>query len=157
MKSCWTVYSNSLITHVSFGVPLSRLNPANCLLPTWDFKWFKLQGDKGKSAPNFNLLLNTEIKSNSSYTLNGAAPTINQNDLNGRNSVEINNRGLTGNAWKGISFISSKKEFKRGDTIVIRLPIYIYSDVPVDNGIHLALKSSKLGIQSLGISPSTAI
>lgn len=106
-----------------------------------DFKWFKLQGDKGKSAPNFNLLLNTEIKSSSSYTLNGAAPTINQNDLNGRNSVEINNRGLTGNAWKGISFISSKKEFKRGDTIVIRLPIYIYSDVPVDNGIHLALKS----------------
>lgn len=106
-----------------------------------DFKWFKLQGDNGKSAPNFNLLLNTEIKSSSSYTLNGAAPTINQNDLNGRNSVEINNRGLTGNAWKGISFISSKKEFKRGDTIVIRLPIYIYSDVPVDNGIHLALKS----------------
>ena len=106
-----------------------------------DFKWFKLQGDKGKSAPNFNLLLNTELKSSSSYTLNGAAPTINQNDLNGRNSVEINNRGLTGNAWKGISFISSKKEFKRGDTIVIRLPIYIYSDVPVDNGIHLALKS----------------
>ena len=57
--------------------------------------------------------------------MNGAAPTINQNDLNGRNSVEINNRGLTGNAWKGISFISSKKEFKRGDTIVIRLPIYL--------------------------------
>lgn len=105
------------------------------------FKWVRLKGDDGKSAPNFNLLLNTEIKSSSSYTLNGAAPTINQNDLNGRNSVEINNRGLTGNAWKGISFISSKKEFKRGDTIVIRLPIYIYSDVPVDNGIHLALKS----------------
>lgn len=106
-----------------------------------DFKWFKLQGDKGKSAPNFNLLLNTEIKSSSSYTLNGAAPTINQNDFNGRNSVEINNRGLTGNAWKGISFRSSKKEFKRGEIIIIRLPIYIYSDVPVDNGIHLALKS----------------
>lgn len=105
------------------------------------FKWFRLKGDDGKSAPNFNLLLNTEIKSNSSYTLNGAAPTINQNDLNGRNSVEINNRGLTGNAWKGISFVSSKKEFKRGDIVVIRLPIYIYSDVPVDNGIHLALKS----------------
>ena len=105
------------------------------------FKWVRLKGDDGKSAPNFNLLLNTEIKSSSSYTLNGAAPTINQNDFNGRNSVEINNRGLTGNAWKGISFISSKKEFKRGDTVVIRLPIYIYSDVPVDNGIHLALKS----------------
>lgn len=105
------------------------------------FKWVRLKGDDGKSAPNFNLLLNTEIKSSSSYTLNGAAPTINQNDLNGRNSVEINNRGLTGNAWKGISFRSSKKEFKRGETIVIRLPIYIYSDVNVDNGINLALKS----------------
>ena len=105
------------------------------------FKWVRLKGDDGKSASNFNLLLNTEIKSSASYTLNGAAPTINQNDLNGRNSVEINNNGLTGNAWKGISFVSSKKEFKRGDIVVIRLPIYIYSDVPVDNGIHLALKS----------------
>ena len=105
------------------------------------FKWVRLKGDAGKSASNFNLLLNTEIKSSASYTLNGASPTINQNDFNGRNSVEINNRGLTGNAWKGISFVSSKKEFKRGDTIVIRLPIYIYSDVNVDNGLHLALKS----------------
>ena len=105
------------------------------------FKWVRLKGDDGKSASNFNLLLNTEIKSSASYTLNGAAPTINQNDLNGRNSVEINNRGLTGNAWKGISFRSSKKKFKRGETVVIRLPIYIYSDVNVDNGITLALKS----------------
>nr|DAK50623.1 MAG TPA: Neck appendage protein [Caudoviricetes sp.] len=105
------------------------------------FKWVRLKGDDGKSASNFNLLLNTEIKSSASYTFNGASSTINQNDLNGRNSVEINNNGLTGNAWKGISFISSKKEFKRGDRLVIRLPIYIYSDVNVDNGIHLALKS----------------
>lgn len=120
---------------------VARTNSPGSPTDKRDYKWFKLQGDNGKSAPNFNLLLNTEIKSSSSYTLNGATPTINQNDLNGRNSVEINNRGLNGNAWKGISFISSKKEFKRGDTIVIRLPIYIYSDVPVDNGIHLALKS----------------
>lgn len=105
------------------------------------FKWFRLKGDDGKSAPNFNLLLNTEIKSSSSYTLNGASPTINQNDFNGRNSVEINNNGLTNYGWKGISFRSSKKEFKRGETVVIRLPIYIYSDVNVDNGITLALKS----------------
>ncbi|MEZ7737369.1 hypothetical protein O3822_07235 [Gemella sanguinis] len=105
------------------------------------YKWVKVKGDNGKSAPNFNLLLNTEIKSSSSYTLNGAAPTINQNDLNGRNSVEINNRELTNYGWKGISFRSFKKEFKRGETIVIRLPIYIYSDVNVDNGITLALKS----------------
>lgn len=120
---------------------VARTNSPSSPTDKRDYKWFKLQGDNGKSAPNFNLLLNTEIKSSSSYTLNGAAPTINQNDLNGRNSVEINNKGLTGNAWKGISFVSSKKEFKRGDIVVIRLPIYIYSDVPVDNGIHLALKS----------------
>jgi len=105
------------------------------------FKWVRLKGEDGKPASKFNLLLNTEIKSSASYTLNGASPTINQNDFNGRNSVEINNRGLTGNAWKGISFRSTKKEFKRGETIVIRLPIYIYSDVNVDNGITLALKS----------------
>ena len=105
------------------------------------FKWVRLKGDDGKSASNFNLLLNTEIKSSASYTLNGASPTINQNDFNGRNSVEINNNGLTNYGWKGISFRSSKKEFKRGETIVIRLPIYIYSDVNVDNGITLALKS----------------
>lgn len=105
------------------------------------FKWVRLKGDDGKSASNFNLLLNTEIKSSASYTLNGASPTINENDLNGRNSVEINNRGLTNYGWKGISFRSFKKEFKRGETVVIRLPIYIYSDVNVDNGITLALKS----------------
>lgn len=105
------------------------------------FKWVRLKGDDGKSASNFNLLLNTEIKSSASYTLNGASPTINQNDFNGRNSVEINNNGQTNYGWKGISFRSSKKEFKRGEIIVIRLPIYIYSDVNVDNGITLALKS----------------
>lgn len=105
------------------------------------FKWVRLKGDDGKSASNFNLLLNTEIKSSASYTLNGASPTINQNDFNGRNSVEINNNGQTNYGWKGISFRSSKKEFKRGETVVIRLPIYIYSDVNVDNGITLALKS----------------
>lgn len=98
-------------------------------------------GRDGKSAPNFNLLLKTEIPDSTAYTLNGAAPKIVQNDYKGRNSLEINNNGLRGNAWKGISFISSKKEFKKGDKLVIRLPIYIYDDVTVDAGMHLALKS----------------
>ena len=98
-------------------------------------------GRDGKSAPNFNLLLKTEIPDSTAYTLNGAAPKIVQNDYKGRNSLEINNNGLRGNAWKGISFNSSKREFKKGDKIVIRLPIYIYDDVPVDAGMHLALKS----------------
>ena len=98
-------------------------------------------GRDGKSAPNFNLLLKTEIPDSTAYTLNGAAPKIITNDYNGRNSLEINNNGLRGNAWKGISFNSSKREFKKGDKIVIRLPIYIYDDVTVDAGMHLALKS----------------
>ena len=98
-------------------------------------------GRDGKSAPNFNLLLKTEIPDSSAYTLNGASPKIITNDYNGRNSLEINNNGLRGNAWKGISFNSSKREFKKGDKIVIRLPIYIYDDVTVDAGMHLALKS----------------
>lgn len=98
-------------------------------------------GRDGKSAPNFNLLLKTEIPDSSAYTLNGANPKIITNDYNGRNSLEVNNNGLRGNAWKGISFISSKKEFKKGDKLVIRLPIYIYDDVTVDAGMHLALKS----------------
>lgn len=98
-------------------------------------------GRDGKSAPNFNLLLKTEIPDSSAYTLNGASPKIITNDYNGRNSLEINNNGLRGNAWRGISFNSSKREFKKGDKIVIRLPIYIYDDVTVDAGMHLALKS----------------
>ena len=98
-------------------------------------------GRDGKSAPNFNLLLKTEIPDSAAYTLNGASPKIITNDYNGRNSLEVNNNGLRGNAWKGISFISSKKEFKKGDKLVIRLPIYIYDDVTVDAGMHLALKS----------------
>lgn len=98
-------------------------------------------GRDGKSAPNFNLLLKTEIPDSSAFTLNGASPKIITNDYNGRNSLEVNNNGLRGNAWRGISFISSKKEFKKGDKLVIRLPIYIYDDVTVDAGMHLALKS----------------
>ena len=98
-------------------------------------------GRDGKSAPNFNLLLKTEIPDSSAYTLNGASPKIITNDYNGRNSLEVNNNGLRGNAWKGISFNSSKRDFKKGDKIVIRLPIYIYDDVTVDAGMHLALKS----------------
>ena len=98
-------------------------------------------GRDGKSAPNFNLLLKTEIPDSSAYTLNGANPKIITNDYNGRNSLEVNNNGLRGNAWKGISFNSSKREFKKSDKIVIRLPIYIYDDVTVDAGMHLALKS----------------
>lgn len=98
-------------------------------------------GRDGKSAPNFNLLLKTEIPDSSAYTLNGANPKIITDDYNGRNSLEVNNNGLRGNAWRGISFISAKKEFKKGDKIVIRLPIYIYDDVTVDAGMHLALKS----------------
>ena len=98
-------------------------------------------GRDGKSAPNFNLLLKTEIPDSTAYTLNGASPKIITNDYNSRNSLEVNNNGLRGNAWKGISFNSSKREFKKGDKIVIRLPIYIYDDVPVDAGMHLALKS----------------
>lgn len=107
-------------------------------------------GRDGKSAPNFNLLLKTEIPDSTAYTLNGAAPKIVQNDYNGRNSLEINNNGLRGNAWKGISFISSKKEFKKGDKLVIRLPIYIYDDVTVDAGMHLALKSHNGNRQMAG-------
>lgn len=98
-------------------------------------------GRDGKSSPTFNLLLKTEIPDSSAFTLNGASPKIITNDYNGRNSLEVNNNGLRGNAWRGISFISSKKEFKKGDKIVIRLPIYIYDDVTVDAGMHLALKS----------------
>ena len=84
----------------------------------------------------------TLIKDSSAYTLNGANPTINEKDYNDKNSVEINNNGLARNSWKGISFRSDKKEFKRGEKIVIRLPIYIFDDVPLDNGLHLALKSN---------------
>ena len=107
-------------------------------------------GRDGKSAPNFNLLLKTEIPDSSAYTLNGAIPKIITNDYNGRNSLEINNNGLRGNAWKGISFNSSKREFKKGDKIVIRLPIYIYDDVTVDAGMHLALKSHVGNRQMVG-------
>lgn len=98
-------------------------------------------GRDGKAAPNFNLLLKTEIPDSSAYTLNGASPKIITNDYNSRNSLEVNNNGLRGNAWKGISFNSSKRDFKKGDKLVIRLPIYIYDDVTVDAGMHLALKS----------------
>lgn len=119
------------------------------------YKWVRVQGEDGVSAANFNLLRDTLIKDSSAFTLNGAAPTINSNDYNGKNSVEINNKGLRGNAWKGISFRSDKKIFRRGEKIAIRLPIYIYSDVTVDNGIHLALKSHVGNKQMAGFDLAT--
>lgn len=115
-----------------------------------EYSWTRILGEDGVSAFNFNLLKDTQIKDSNAYTLNGANPTINEKDYNDKNSVEINNNGLARNSWKGISFRSDKKEFKRGEKIVIRLPIYIFDDVPLDNGIHLALKSHKSNKQMAG-------
>lgn len=119
------------------------------------FKWVRIQGEDGKSSFTFNLLKGTEIKDATSYKLHGTSPTINEDDYTPHNSVEVNNNKLTKNAWKGISFVSTLTEFKRGDKIAIRLPIYIFDDVDVDAGIFLALKSHSNNKQMAGFDLST--
>lgn len=89
-----------------------------------------------------NLLLNTEFKTLADVNnINGATLKLNQNDYNGHNSIEVTVTGQNKDVWKGITLNASVSAFKKGDTIAIRMPIYIFSDVPINAGLMLLLKN----------------
>ena len=89
-----------------------------------------------------NLLLNTEFNKISDINnVNNPTIKLNQNDYNGHNSIEVTVTGQTKNAWKGITLNASVSAFKKGDTIAVRMPIYIFSDVPINAGLMLLLKN----------------
>lgn len=89
-----------------------------------------------------NLLLNTEFKTLADVNnINGATLKLNQNDYNGHNSIEVTVTGQNKDVWKGITLNASVSAFKKGDTIAVRMPIYIFSDVPINAGLTLVLKN----------------
>lgn len=94
-----------------------------------------------------NLLLNTEFKALADVNnINGATLKLNQNDYNGHNSIEVTVTGQNKNVWKGITLNASVSAFKKGDTIAIRMPIYIFSDVSINAGLTLVLKKHSKNI-----------
>lgn len=89
-----------------------------------------------------NLLLNTGFNKISDVNnVNNPILKLNQNDYNGHNSIEVTVTGQNKNAWKGITLNASISGFKEGDTIAVRMPIYIFSDVPINAGLVLQLKN----------------
>lgn len=89
-----------------------------------------------------NLLLNTGFNKISDVNnVNNPILNLNQNDYNGHNSIEVTVTGQNKNAWKGITLNASISGFKEGDTIAVRMPIYIFSDVPINAGLALQLKN----------------
>ncbi|MFS9065565.1 hypothetical protein QM935_10065, partial [Streptococcus anginosus] len=94
-----------------------------------------------------NLLLNTEFKTLADVNnVNGATLKLNQNDYNSHNSIEVTVTGQNKNVWKGITLNASVSAFKKGDTIAVRMPIYIFSDVPINAGLTLVLKNRSKNI-----------
>lgn len=94
-----------------------------------------------------NLLLNTEFKTLADVNnVNGATLKLNQNDYNSHNSIEVTVTGQNKDVWKGITLNASVSAFKKGDTIAIRMPIYIFSDVSINAGLTLVLKNHSKNI-----------
>lgn len=99
-------------------------------------------GRNGKDAilGNYNLILdsqflNTNIRTNGNPTL-----AIIPSDYNGRNALDVKKNGAASNTWAGVQIDTSQRMLRAGDKLVLRLPIYIYSDVNVDSGLALNIK-----------------
>lgn len=99
-------------------------------------------GINGKDAilGNYNLILdsqfpNTNIRTNGNPTL-----AIIPSDYNGRNALDVKKSGAASNTWAGVQIDTSQRMLRAGDKLVLRLPIYIYSDVNVDSGLALNIK-----------------
>ncbi len=94
-----------------------------------------------------NLLLNTEFKTLADVNnINGATLKLNQNDYNSHNSIEVTVTGQNKDVWKGITLNALTLAFKKGDTIAVRMPIYIFSDIPTNAGLTFVLKNHSKNI-----------
>lgn len=137
---------NSTLRYIGIYTGTSRTAPTDCT----QYSWTKIKGEDGRKGedgkvPNFNLLINSEINDEDSFKTNGETFKLNKGDYNGKNSIEIINNNFTSPAFQGVYFRSAKTSFKKGDKAVLRLPMYIYSDIPVDNGMFIIVKDEKTG------------
>lgn len=139
---------NSNSKYIGIYTGASKTPPTNASV----YSWTMIKGVDGK-LPNFNLLINSEMKDENSFKTNGGVYRLNKGDYNGKNSIEIINNNISSNsASLGVYFKSSKTSFKNGDKAVLRLPMYIYSDIPIDNGAFVLIKNEKTNAVAYGLS-----
>lgn len=97
---------------------------------------------KGKDAivGDYNLLLNSLFPDTNVRTSGNPTLTIILSDYNGRNALDVKKSGAASNTWAGVQIDTSQRMLRAGDKLVLRLPIYIYSDVNLDSGLYLNIK-----------------
>lgn len=110
------------------------------------------KGDKGQDGINgknavlgdYNLILDSLFTSTDIITSGSPTISILANDYNGRNALDVKKSGAASNTWAGVQINTTQKILKNGDKLVLRLPIYIYSDVNIDSGLYLAIKKHSI-------------
>lgn len=100
------------------------------------------RGEKGKDAivGDYNLILNSLFPNTNIRTSGNPTLSIIPSDFNGRNALDVKKRGAASNTWAGVQIDTSQRMLRAGDKLVLRLPIYIYSDVNLDSGLYLNIK-----------------
>nr|DAX84154.1 MAG TPA: hyaluronidase [Caudoviricetes sp.] len=103
-------------------------------------------GRNGKDAilGNYNLILDSQFFSTDIITSGDPTMSILANDYNGRNALDVKKSGAASNTWAGVQINTNQTILKNGDKLVLRLPIYIYSDVNLDSGLYLAIKKHSI-------------
>lgn len=114
-----------------------------------------IKGDKGKDAVvgNYNLIVNSLFPNTNIITSSSPNLSIVVNDYNGHNSLDVRKSGATSNTWTGVQIDTTQTSFKQGDKLVLRMPIYIYSDSHLD-GLYLAIKKHSINKTLKGINLS---
>lgn len=114
-----------------------------------------IKGDKGKDAVvgNYNLIVNSLFPNTNIITSSSPNLSIVVNDYNGHNSLDVRKSGATSNIWAGVQIDTTQTSFKQGDKLVLRMPIYIYSDSHLD-GLYLAIKKHSINKTLKGINLS---
>lgn len=103
-------------------------------------------GINGKDAilGNYNLILDSQFLSTGIITSGNPTMSILANDYNGHNALDVKKSGAASNTWAGVQINTTQTILKNGDELVLRLPIYIYSDVNLDSGLYLAIKKHSI-------------
>lgn len=103
-------------------------------------------GRNGKDAilGNYNLILDSQFLSTDIITSGNPTMSILANDYNGHNALDVKKGGAASNTWAGVQINTTQTILKNGDKLVLRLPIYIYSDVNLDSGLYLAIKKHSI-------------
>nr|DAX33214.1 MAG TPA: hyaluronidase [Caudoviricetes sp.] len=103
-------------------------------------------GRNGKDAilGNYNLILDSQFLSTNITTSGDPTMSILANDYNGHNALDVKKSGAASNTWAGVQINTTQTILKNGDKLVLRLPIYIYSDVNLDSGLYLAIKKHSI-------------